>query len=170
MRVEDASLPQDAGEILALNNAAVPAVNTLDEAALTDLVAIGRLRLARDDSGTLMGFILTLPPRRTYGSLNYRWFDERFAEFLYIDRIVVAEAARGLGVGSLLYEETIAEADAMSAGRVCSEVNLDPPNPGSMRFHERLGFTGICARLNPAEGKTVAMMVRELAHPTTAAA
>ena len=26
---------------------------------------------------------------------------------------------------------------------LCCEVNLEPPNPGSLRFHQRIGFTEV---------------------------
>ena len=26
---------------------------------------------------------------------------------------------------------------------LCCEVNLEPPNPGSLRFHHRIGFTEV---------------------------
>ena len=158
MRVEDAVLPGDVDALLALNNAAVPAVNHLDDTAFLRLAAMGRIRLVRVDG--VLGFVLTLPAGTPYESLNYHWFNHRYRHFLYVDRIVVSEAARGRGVGRLLYEDAIAQARATAAGRVCSEVNLDPPNPGSFAFHDTLGFTPLCAR--PNDGKTVAMMVREL--------
>lgn len=161
MRVENANLPADAPAILALNNAAVPAVNALDDAALTALAAMGRLRVVRDGD-TIAGFLLSLTAGVDYGSLNYRWFTERFDGFFYVDRVVVAPEAQGRGIGRLLYEDLMAlAADAGDGERVCAEVNLDPPNPESIAFHERLGFMAICARLNPDAGKTVAMMVRE---------
>ncbi len=167
MMVVDADLPRDAEALLALNNGAVPAVNALDDATLLGLASMGRVRLVRD--GAVLGFILTMSAGRPYPSLNYCWFGDRYDHFLYVDRVIVSEAARGRGIGRRLYEDASALARATEAGRVCCEVNLDPPNPESLAFHERLGFVPICARLNPPEGKTVAMMVRELGEAETVA-
>lgn len=163
MRVEDADLGADTAALLALNNAAVPAVNTLTVEAFQALAALGRVRVVRGDGGTVDGFVLTLPSGTDYASLNYQWFDKRYASFLYVDRVVVDPRAQGGGIGRLLYEDTIARARAEGFERVCSEVNVDPPNPQSMAFHARLGFVPVFERLNPAEGKTVAMMVHGLA-------
>ena len=165
MRVLDAALPQDVDALLALNNAAVPAVNTLDDTALLRLAGMGRVRLVRADA--ILGFVLTLQAGQPYESGNYLWFNEHYGHFLYVDRIVVAETARGRGVGRALYEDAMAQARATAAGRICCEVNLDPPNPGSFAFHGNLGFTALCAR--PNDGKTVAMMVRELDDAVTTA-
>ncbi|MBJ3774992.1 GNAT family N-acetyltransferase [Acuticoccus mangrovi] len=159
--VEPADLQRDGPDILVINNAAVPAVNLLDLPRLEALVAMGWLDVVRRDD-VVAGFALTMPAGRPYDSLNYRWFDARFDSFLYVDRVVVAEAARGTGVGRLLYEAAIERARALSFPRVLSEVNVDPPNPQSMAFHARLGFGAVEERLNEAEGKTVAMMVRPL--------
>ena len=58
----------------------------------------------------------------------------------YLDRIVVLPNARRMGVGRSLYDVVFQAAKTARAERVCCEVNLEPPNPGSIRFHEQLGF------------------------------
>ena len=45
--------------------------------------------------------------------------------------------------------------------RLACEVNLEPPNEPSMRFHERHGFARVGEQ--PVDGKIVAMLVKELA-------
>ena len=86
-----------------------------------------------------MGFVLCLLPSTRYKSPNYGWFNERYPEFLYVDRIAVGQASRNAGVGQTLYGQVIAHAQ-QKKWPVAAEVNLDPPNPGSMRFHRRHGF------------------------------
>ncbi|WMS40784.1 GNAT family N-acetyltransferase [Acuticoccus sp. MNP-M23] len=160
MIVEDAVLPDDIEEVLALNNAAVPAVNALDADALRSLCAMGQLRVVRGEG--VEGLCLTLQSGAPYESGNYQWFSGQFDRFMYVDRIVVAPTAKGRGIGRALYEDTFARAAALGQPRVCSEVNSDPPNPQSMAFHASLGFEPIHERLNPSEGKTVRMMVRPI--------
>jgi hypothetical protein len=157
--VRDAELPGEVDGILALNNAAVPAVNGLGATDLLELARMGAVRVAVDGA-ELLGAVVTLGPGRPYDSLNYAWFVERYDDFLYIDRVVVAPAARGRGVGRLLYEDVIGQARREQRPRVASEVNVDPPNPVSHAFHARLGFEPVAERLNEREGKVVAMMVR----------
>jgi predicted GNAT superfamily acetyltransferase len=55
----------------------------------------------------------------------------------------LADAARGLGLGTALYEDLFAFARAEGRQTVTCEVNLDPPNPGSLRFHRRFGFEDV---------------------------
>ena len=58
---------------------------------------------------------------------------------MYVDRIAVAQQHRDQGIGSMLYEQVIASSDEQGVP-VAAEVNSTPPNPDSMRFHERFRF------------------------------
>lgn len=87
----------------------------------------------------LLGFMIALNPEADYGSLNFIWFRERYDRFAYVDRLAVAEAARGRGIGRALYRD-LAEWAANDAPVVTCEVNLHPPNPTSLAFHHALGF------------------------------
>jgi predicted GNAT superfamily acetyltransferase len=138
LRIRDVA-PADLPAMLGINNAAVPAMNTLDPADLAWLVDhAGYARVAEAD-GEIIGFLIALPPGTQYASANYRWFGERYASFLYIDRVAIAAPARGRGIGSAMY----ADLSRVAAGRyecLLAEVNAEPPNPESVRFHERNGF------------------------------
>jgi predicted GNAT superfamily acetyltransferase len=153
--------PDDAARLLDVNNAAVPNVNHADEADLADLIAMSDLTVALWDT-ELLGFVLTLPPGVGYGSDNYRWFSERYDEFVYVDRIVVAETARNRGIGVQLYDLVIAHAAERGVPRVTCEVNLDPPNPGSLRFHKRLGFVEVGEHVSGNSGHRVSLLAKEL--------
>jgi predicted GNAT superfamily acetyltransferase len=148
--MRDAEGMRDAGhdetdEVLALNNAAVPNVNALTRAELERILALAAyVRVLRDAEG-VTGFVICLPHDAAYWSENHRWFAARYDAFLYLDRVVVAERVRGQGIGARLYDEL----HAFAAGRwprVALEVNLAPPNPGSVRFHERLGYERVGVR------------------------
>ncbi len=104
-------------------------------------------------------FLLAFDEKPAGISPNFDWFAARHADFIYIDRIVVAAEAHGQGLGKALYERLFDEAKAAGYERIACEVNLDPPNPGSLAFHERLGFEAAGdARLE--NGKTVRYFVR----------
>ncbi|XWN31232.1 MAG: GNAT family N-acetyltransferase [Devosia sp.] len=159
IELRTARLPQETSALLALNNAAVPAVNALDTAAFDALAAIGEVRVALLDE-TIAGFVLTMGPGREYESLNYRWFDRRYDAFWYVDRVIVGEVARGKGVGRVLYDDVMTRARLKGFPRVCAEVNVAPPNPVSIAFHKSAGFTILEERYNGDDDKTVAMMTR----------
>ncbi|WP_051973008.1 GNAT family N-acetyltransferase [Cryobacterium sp. MLB-32] len=136
----------DLAQILDLNNAAVPAVNELDSAGLEALVAAAALaHVVTSDAAphVVLGFAIVFAPDADYASENYRWFSARSRSFLYVDRIVVSAEARNQRLGALLYDAIFTAARESAAAEVFCEVNTSPPNPGSLAFHSRLGFTEI---------------------------
>lgn len=137
---------RDLDQILTLNNAAVPAVNELDAVSLEALVAAAAHTavVTTDAAGhVVLGFVIAFAPDADYASENYRWFSARSGSFLYVDRIVVGAASRSQKLGALLYEQVFEAARESAAAEVFCEVNTSPPNPRSLAFHSRLGFTEI---------------------------
>ncbi|MGA1838412.1 GNAT family N-acetyltransferase [Herbiconiux sp. 11R-BC] len=138
--------PADLDRVVELNRAAVPAVNDVDGERMLELVGLSHAAVVVADSAhpdVVLGFALTLRPGADYDSENYRWFSARGDDFLYLDRIVVADGHRGAGLGARLYDAVFAEARAIGAAEVDCEVNVQPPNPGSLAFHSRLGFVEV---------------------------
>lgn len=132
----------DLETLLALNNASVPAVNELTLHQLEDLVNAARICLVAEVDSKPCGFLLCLVDGESYNSRNYRWLSQRRQRFAYTDRICVAETARGRKIGEFLYGALFEIHDGSDRTFVC-EVNERPPNPGSLRFHKRLGFSEI---------------------------
>ncbi len=140
-----AALPADHAAVLALNNTAVPHVNALSPEEFAWLASHANFFRVAEDAEGLLGFTMVLPSGLDYWSDNYKWLTARFDRFLYLDRVVVDERKRGHGGGRALYEALVAFGSG-AWPRVTLEVNLRPPNPGSVRFHERLGFATIGVR------------------------
>jgi predicted GNAT superfamily acetyltransferase len=158
IRCEPAT-PADYPSILALNQTALPAVSPLNEPDLIDLHQQSvQLTVARAGD-EMAGFMLILKEGANYGSPNYRYFADRYDVFHYVDRIVVNADFRRQGVGATLYR-SLFEA-ATDAPRVTCEVNVRPPNPGSLAFHESLGFVVVGEQDTDGGKKRVALMVRE---------
>ncbi|MDA0219651.1 MAG: GNAT family N-acetyltransferase [Proteobacteria bacterium] len=155
-------LAQDAGWFLALNNAAVPHVNALDGAALAALLEEAAWTAAVEHDGRPAGGLIAFGPGAAYASPNYRWFDARHADFLYVDRVVVDAACRGAGLGRALYGALRDHASGRTPLLAC-EVNEQPPNPASMAFHERFGFAAVGRQETEGGTKRVALMEMPLA-------
>jgi predicted GNAT superfamily acetyltransferase len=151
----------DLPTLLAMNNAAVPNVSELGEAELAELVRMAELARTVEVDGVARGFVLALRPGAAYGSANYAWFTDRYQDFLYVDRIVVTASRRDGGLGATLYDAVFRHAGEHRVARVTCEVNVAPPNPGSLRFHQRLSFTEVGTRRYDG-WKQVTMLVREL--------
>ncbi len=151
----------DYSAILDANGTAIPHVNSLSRDALDDLAGQAfYFRAVRNEEG-LMGILLALSQDAVYGSPNFNWFRERYTRFVYIDRIVVAASVRRGGIGRALYTDLERRA-AASAPLLACEVNIDPPNPGSMAFHERFGFAEVGRQYTDGGIKLVRLMVKRL--------
>lgn len=151
----------DVKPLLALNNSAIPAVNLLSENELIELVAMAHAAVVvveEDAPEAALGLVITLTSGNDYESENYRWFEARSHDFLYVDRIVVDEKFRGRGLGQVLYERVFSEARLAGLAEVDCEVNLDPPNPGSLAFHDRLGFVQVGELVTKNATVTVALL------------
>lgn len=155
--------PADVPALVAINDAAHPAVPITPADEFRDLVAMSELALVAERGGEPVGFLLAMTPGLDYASENYRWFSARGGDFLYIDRIVLGPDARGLGVGRRLYERVVAEAAARGAAEVTCEVNVQPPNPESLAFHAALGFRELARQPTKGGEIVVALLARPVA-------
>ena len=154
--------PGDRAAVLRLNAEHVELLSPLDDDRLTVLEAWADRADVIEVDGEVAGFVLTFGPGTGYDSENYRWHAERFGDaFYYLDRVVVAPEHRGAGVAHAAYDEL--EQVAQPYGRMVLEVNADPPNEPSLRFHRRRGYTEVGRLGEP--GHVVSLMSRELAAP-----
>ncbi len=126
--------------VLALNNEHAAELSWLEPQQLSELV--GSAFYARR-IGDLDAFMLAFDQSASYESPNFRWFRDRFARFVYIDRIVVARSSRGRGLARLLYENLFEHAVRAGHSMIGCEVNSNPPNPTSDAFHAALGFSDV---------------------------
>ena len=135
----------DSAAVLAMNNASTPHVNALTTEEFSWLRSHAAYFCVAEDEHGVSGFVLCLAAGLDYWSDNYKWFAARYDDFLYLDRVVVAERARRLGVGRALY----ADLHRVAKGRwprVTLEVNLRPANPNSVAFHLALGYAAVGVR------------------------
>ncbi len=154
------ALHEDLDDVLALNEANVPAVGDVGIEKMRwfcEHAHYFRIAVADD---RLAAFLIGLRPGTSYESSNYRWFCQNYDDFAYVDRIAVSEHARRFGLASRLYDDFAA---AMSEVEIMTcEVNIFPPNPSSMHFHERMGFRQVGTIDYEPGAKAVALMERRL--------
>ncbi len=160
MKIEQrVMMPADGAWFLDLNNSEVPHVNNLDQEALNGLLSEADLSLVIEVDGKPAAGLITFAPGAGYASANYRWYSDNYDAFLYIDRIVVDPAQRGHGLARQLYDQAWGRARAKGV-MLCCEVNEDPPNEASMRFHERFGFKPVGGQQTEGGKKTVVLLAR----------
>lgn len=129
----------DLPEVLALNERSVPSMNSLTIERMrwfTDNAAYFRVA---ESSGSIAGFLICMAPDAPYRSPNFLWLQERYRDFLYIDRVAVSARFRRRGIAGTLYRDAAETAPSRFRMLAC-EVNLRPRNTESLRFHEQYGF------------------------------
>lgn len=152
----------DLDRIERINAANVPEVGAAERDHLAFLVEECSLAIAAESNGEVVGFCLVLGPGSSYDSVNYRWFAERHPDSLYLDRVAFDVSVRGRGFGTALYDhvDRIMRSDFVDADGLALEVNVDPPNEPSLRFHDKLGFREVGRQMS--HGIEVSLMHRPI--------
>jgi predicted GNAT superfamily acetyltransferase len=160
VRIRDLS-DRDLGRVLEINQANTPEVGSVDAGRLGFLFDESAIALAAIVRSELVGFTLVLPPGSAYDSVNYRWFANRGDDVMYLDRVAIDAGHRGLGLGRALYASVLDRIAThhTSMTSLGLEVNIEPPNPVSMAFHQKLGFTEVGRQMTPY-GAVVSLMER----------
>ena len=143
--------------MLSINAGARPAVAPLDAAELDRLRGLSAITWwprprPAPWSGIYWPLMIAAPT--TARSFSY-FLAQLRRPFFYADQIAVAPARQGSGLGRQLYQALIAHARAQRVATLCCEVNTLPPNPASLEFHRRLGFT-VLGNGDTLDGRRVA--------------
>lgn len=161
--------------LLALNHAHATELSTLTLDRFQHLIQQSFYAAAIGEADALL---LTFDQSADYDSPNFLWFRAHFSRepvvagaaggnlhnpnFVYVDRVVTARAARGRGYARALYSELFQRARSAGHTRVVCEVNFDPPNPASDAFHASLGFHEIGRASIHNHTKSVRYLLRAL--------
>jgi len=147
--------------VLALNNAAGPAILPLDAARLRHFYETAEYFRVAERDGTLAGFLIGFGSDADHDSRNFQWFRERYPGFFYIDRIVVASRRRGGGVGRAFYADAQSYAELRYPQMTC-EVFLEGITDPVLLFHGSFGFREVGQRVLVRNGLRAAMLMKEL--------
>jgi predicted GNAT superfamily acetyltransferase len=147
--------------VLALNNAAGPAILPLDAAKLRGFFETAEYFRVAERDGTLVGFLVGFGSEAAHESSNFRWFRERHPAFFYIDRIVVASRRRGGGVGRAFYADVQSYAELRYPQLAC-EVFLEHGTDHALLFHGSFDFREVGQHVTPQSGLRAAMLIKEL--------
>jgi predicted GNAT superfamily acetyltransferase len=115
-----------------------------------------------ESDGIVQAFLLALRPGAPYDSPNYCWFSLTYADFLYIDRVVVSASMQGRGAGMRLYDDLFQFARSSDITLITCEFDVEPPNPASERLHRRLGFREVGTQSVGPNNKRVSLQALTL--------
>jgi predicted GNAT superfamily acetyltransferase len=126
--------------IFDLNQLNTPEVGSLESLDyLKKLIGLSAHNLLVLKCEEIVGFIICMREGSTYGSENYKFFTQRLKKFLYVDRVVVDERHRRSGLGKAIYQDIFAYVNDKNLP-IALEVNTEPVNQPSLKFHEKMGF------------------------------
>ena len=163
LRIRDAR-QADLAAVHAINEAAVPHVNSVTLDCFQDFTRSAAYFRVASLANQVVGYLVAFAPGANYDSVNFLWFQGRYRNFIYIDRIAVAADARRRGVASDLYRDVFDFARARTELLSC-EVNTRPPNAESKAFHEGFGFREVGTQETEGGTKIVSLMAVELNAP-----
>lgn len=140
----DVLIPMDSEELEYLNN----------KAALFHIIYV---------DGVPAGFIIALREGlKEYDYKSYKWFEDRYPSFLYIDRIVIERKFWQKGLGRKLYQYAIDYAKEKEICIIAAAITTKPYNEESMAFHARMGFTEVGEQLIRNDTVKISQQVKEL--------
>ncbi|MEO7066575.1 MAG: GNAT family N-acetyltransferase [Rhodanobacter sp.] len=152
---------QDLNAVLALNNAAGRSILALTAPQLRYFYEHAEYFRVAEIDGQLAGFLVALREGGNYESSNYRWFATHYPQFLYIDRIVIANAYRRHGLGRVFYSDAQSYAEVRVPLLTC-EVFLEPRDDVVVLFHGTYGFQEVGQQRMGTSGPQVSLLAKDL--------
>lgn len=151
------AVPSDLETVLALNQAEAKWTSNLSASDLAQLAELADFFVVAEHQGHVVGFVLVMTDTSAYDNANLRWFGDRFMDFWYVDRIVVAKSMAGAGLGRMIYEHCAEGAKAAGKTSVVCEYSTQPMNEPSAAFHARMGFCEVGSRVDATNNKHLSM-------------
>lgn len=147
--------------VVAVNNAAGPSILPMDLAKARFFWEHAEYFRVVEQDGLVSGFLVALGPDAPHESPNFQWFRERYPDFLYIDRIVIARPRRGGGRGRAFYADIQSFAEVRRPLLAC-EVFLQSGNDPALLFHGQFGFREVGQNVMADNGIRASMLLKEM--------
>ena len=144
-----------------LNQGALPAVSSITINDMTQFLEMADYFRVIKVKDNIAGFLIALTPGKDYHSPNYKWFEKKYSQFMYIDRIVIDPSFQSRGLGRAFYDDLKIFSQLYTPIITC-EVNLKPKNEGSLLFHKKYGFEQMGTQETDGGKKEVSLMVYKI--------
>jgi len=153
--------PADIPAIVAINAAGRPGAYPLTPETMAATLTDAPYVVVAALDGRAVGYMIGYTAGDVCEGDEFGWFRAHMPRFLYIDQIAVAPHARRGRVGARLYAHATSHARVHAIPALVCDINLDPPNPASLRFHARLGFQEV-GEIATHDGRTVSLQRKDL--------
>ena len=153
---------KDDSYVLDLNEVNVEVLSPMDEKKLEYFKNTAEMFQVAEVDGEPAAFLIALREGLDYGSENYIWFSKQYPQFLYVDRIVIDEKFRGMGLGRCIYEGVFEHARQTGVPVVTAEIDTVPYNEPSLKFHEEMGFKEVGEQIIRGGEIQVSLQARDI--------
>ena len=144
-----------------LNQHALPDVSSITLNNMTQFLEMADYFRVIKVKNDIAGFLIALTPGKDYHSPNYKWFEKKYSQFMYVDRIVIDPSFQSRGLGRAFYDDLKIFSQRYTPIITC-EVNLKPKNKGSLLFHKKYGFEQMGTQETDGGKKEVSLMVYKI--------
>ena len=103
-KIEQAT-KNDLKSILFLNQDSIPAVSSSNLEMMKHFLIICDYFKVCKINGKIICFLNALLPSKDYKSEHYKWFNERYKSFIYVDRIILNKSYQNQGYGIVFYDD-----------------------------------------------------------------
>ncbi len=147
--------------VVAINNSAGPSILPMDAEKVRFFWEHADYFRVLEQDDVVTGFLVGFSDQAPHDSPNFRWFRERYDNFLYIDRIVIAAPRRGGGRGRAFYADTMSFAEPRWA-KLCCEVFLGIGYDPALLFHGSFGFREVGQQTMDGTELRASMLMKDL--------
>lgn len=145
-------------DVIKINVAGQPGVCALSLEQIEEHLAHARFFKVVMLSGECIAYVIAYDYQQLYDGDEFNWFKNNIGQpFLYIDQIAIAPTHQGQGWGGQIYDLLKELAANLHYKHLTCEVNLEPPNPISLKFHHQNGFI-TQGELVAGDGRRVALL------------
>ena len=158
MKLEDLKIciESELEDIYVLNQSLTPKLGALEDIQhLKRLINMSECSKGLRIKGKIAAFMICFREDSEYESKNYLYFNRKYKEFLYVDRIGVSKNLENTGLGSILYKYIIENFGEDL--KICAEINTKLMNKKSIIFHEKHDFKRILEKCYNENYKVVYM-------------
>ena len=144
-----------------LNQGALPTVSSITIYDMSQFLEMADYFRVIKVKNNIVGFLIALTPGKDYHSPNYKWFEKKYSQFMYVDSIVIDPSFQTRGLGRAFYDDLKIFSQRYTPIITC-EVNLKPKNEGSLLFHKKYGFEQVGTQKTERRKKEVSLMVYKI--------
>ena len=162
MIIRDAK-KEDCLNILTLNEKNVEMLLPMDCQQFMYFIEKSELFKVAEIDGNIVAFLIALRSKVDYNLQVYQWFLQRYSNFIYIDRVVIDEAYRRMGIARKLYECMFDHSYRQGITTITSGIEVEPNyNKASIEFHNSMGFEEVGKQYVRSGTVNVSLLVKEM--------